>query len=158
MTSRGFTLIELMVVITIIGTLAAIAIPNYSGYITAAQVTEAQIIAGELKPRINEHYKMRGRFPSNNQEAGLPEPEFLMGNYVQSVTVEGGALHVRFGNKVSKHLLGSVLSIRPLVVKRSPSSPIAWSCGYAEPPKGMKAVGENHTSADSSLLPVVCRG
>ena len=155
--SKGFTLIELMIVVSIISILAGIAIPAYSGYISSAQLVEAHTLAQQIKPQINEFYKARGRFPANNKEAGIPEPHFLIGNYVKSLRVENGAIHVTLGNKISYDMKGKIFSIQPLVVIDSPQSPIAWNCGFASPPEGMQTVGKNRTSEDLSKLPLMCR-
>ena len=115
-TRRGFTLIELMIVVAIIGILASIAIPAYQDYTIRAQVVEAFSITGELKASIKDFYKDRGRFPANNTEAGVPEPEYLIGLYVTSVTVRDGAMDVVFGNRVNAMLADQTLTLRPIVV------------------------------------------
>src|SRR5262249_4644248 len=94
--ARGFTLIELMIVVAIIGILASIAIPAYQDYTTRAQVAEGLVLINELKPSINEYYKERGVFPKNNELAGVPAPEHLLGQYVSGITVEDGVMHIRF--------------------------------------------------------------
>lgn len=155
---RGFTLIELMVVVSIIGILAAVSLPAYQAYTVRAQIAEALTLATELKDDIRDVYKHTGRFPANNRAAGLPAPEHLLGNYVEGIEVVDGAMHVQLGNKANKLIAGKVLSIRPLTVVKNPGSPISWTCGGSEPPKGMKAVGENRTSVDRQFLPYPCRG
>ena len=155
--SKGFTLIELMIVVSIISILAGIAIPAYNGYISSSQLVEAHTLAQQIKPQINEFYKVKGRFPANNKEAGVPEAHFLIGNYVKQIQVENGAIHVTLGNKISYNMQGKVLTIQPLVVIDSPESPIAWNCGFAEPPEGMQTVGKNRTSEDLRKLPIMCR-
>ena len=157
MSQRGFTLIELMIVVAIIGILASIAIPAYQDYTIRAQVTEAFSLASELKGSIQEFRKDRGRLPRNNHEAGVPEPDKLIGNYVTQIEVEGGALHVRFGNNANKNIEGKIVTLQPLQVIGSPASPMSWRCGLRAIPKGMEAVGANHTDLENKHLPAACR-
>lgn len=154
---KGFTLIELMIVVAIIGILAGIAIPAYQDYTIRAQITEGFAIAEELKPKITEYYRAQGRFPADNRAAGVPETRFLIGNYVSGVEVANGAMHIQFGQKINKLIAGSILTLQPQVVTGSPASPISWNCGYSTPPKGLEAVGENRTSASDKFLPSACR-
>ena len=156
-TVRGFTLIELMIVVAIIGILASIAIPSYQDYTIRAQVAEALSLVGELKPSIRDFYKERGVFPANNEQAGVPAPEELIGEYITDITVADGALHVRFGNYVNTAIMGKILTIRPVFVTANPSSPISWNCGNRPPPRGMMGAGEDRTDVLGKYLPASCR-
>jgi type IV pilus assembly protein PilA len=155
--ASGFTLIELMIVVSIIGILASIAIPAYQDYTIRAQVAEALVLINEIKPSINEYYKDRGEFPENNELAGVPAPEHLLGQYVRGIEVEAGAMHIRFGNKAHTSLAGSVLTVRPLYVTANPTSPISWNCGFSALPDGMSAAGTDRTDVQAKFLPSVCR-
>lgn len=154
---NGFTLIELMIVVAIIGILASIALPSYQDYTIRAQLAESLTLTSELKARMLEHYRARGSFPRTNADGGMPAPEQLLGNFVDRVEVVDGAMHVRLGNKVNSQVRGQVISIRPLVVSGSPTSPVSWVCGNSPAPDGMEAVGENRTSAGDRFLPSACR-
>jgi type IV pilus assembly protein PilA len=158
MRQTGFTLIELMIVVAIIGILASIAVPAYQTYTIRAQVTEAFSLASELKGPIQDYRKERGILPLDNAAAGLPAPEKLIGNYVTRVEVTQGAIHVTFGNFVNKALEGQILTLQPIVVTGSPASPMSWRCGYSNVPKGMESVGQNRTNANPQFLPTSCRG
>jgi type IV pilus assembly protein PilA len=158
MRTRGFTLIELMIVVAIIGILASIALPSYQDYTIRAQVVEAFSLANGLKGSVQEFRQERGRFPANNAEAGVPEPKFLIGNYVTGIEVRNGALDIQFGNNANAILAGKVVTLQPLVVTGSPASPMSWRCGLRKIPNGMEAVGENHTTLDRKFLPAACRG
>jgi type IV pilus assembly protein PilA len=157
MRQSGFTLIELMIVVAIIGILAGIAIPAYQNYTIRAQVTEAFSLASELKGPIQEYRKERGILPTDNAAAGVPEPEKLIGNYVTRVEISHGAIHVTFGNFVNKALEGQIVTLQPIVVKGSPASPMSWRCGYRDVPKGMESAGENRTNMNPQFLPTSCR-
>ena len=158
MRGRGFTLIELMIVVAIIGILAAIAIPAYQDYTIRAQVVEAFSLASELKGSIQEFRKERGRFPANNAEAGVPEPKYLIGNFITRIEVRAGVLTMQFGNNANLLLKDKLLSLQPLVVTGSPASPMSWRCGLRAIPTGMEAVGENRTNLDRKFVPASCRG
>lgn len=156
--ARGFTLIELMIVVAIIGILASIAIPSYQDYTIRAQVAEALTLAGELKPEIREYYRAHGDFPGDNEAAGVPQPEHLLGQYVSGIEVADGAVHVTFGNHANAVIEGRTLTLRPVFVTANPSSPISWSCGGRQAPEGMTAAGADRTDVLSVHLPASCRG
>jgi type IV pilus assembly protein PilA len=155
---RGFTLIELMIVVAIIGILASIAIPSYQDYTVRAQVVEAFSLASELKGAVQDFRKDRGRLPRTNHEAGVPEPDKLIGNFVTRIEVEDGALHVHFGNNANNVITDKIVTLQPLVVTGSPASPMSWRCGLRSIPKGMEGAGSNHTDVDRRFLPAMCRG
>ncbi|MFD2231458.1 pilin [Alkalimarinus sediminis] len=157
MNERGFTLIELMIVVSIIGILAAVAIPSYQTYVTRAQVSEALVIADELKTSIKDYYKFKGLFPRDNAQAGIPMPNQLIGNYVSSIELSEGAFHITMGNKVNINLKDKVLTLRPVVVAGSPASPFSWLCGYSQAVSGMTAMGDNRTDIEKAFLPAACR-
>ena len=153
----GFTLIELMVVVAIIGILAGIALPSYHNYIIKSQMLEGLVFASELKSKIKEFYQEKGYFPANNEMAGLPPKDLLIGNYISQVEIENGAMHITYGNKINQFLKGKILTIRPQYVENSPLSPISWICGKDKVVDKMTAAGINRTNMDNQYLPSRCR-
>jgi len=154
---QGFTLIELMIVVAIIGILGSMAIPTYQDYIIRAQIHEAMNLSDGVKKSITDYYVANQRFPTNNKMAGVPKPVHLIGNFVTGIQVKEGAIHITLGNRINAHVEGKVLSLRPATVAANPGSPISWVCGYAEPVNGMTAIGENNTTVPSLYLSLGCR-
>ena len=154
--NRGFTLMELMVAVAIVAILATIAMPSYLHQRQRNDVAKALRVAKYIRDDVTDYYSTNLSFPSNNSEAGVPEPELLIGNKITRMEIEDGAIHITLGNKVSKPLQDKIISMRPAIVIGSPASPISWLCGSDEPVSGMEAVGKNKTDISISLMPASC--
>ncbi|EPI6285003.1 pilin, partial [Neisseria gonorrhoeae] len=110
---KGFTLIELMIVIAIVGILAAVALPAYQDYTARAQVSEAILLAEGQKSAVTEYYLNHGTWPENNDSAGVASPPSnIKGKYVESVTVENGVVTAKMlSSGVNKEIQGKKLSL-----------------------------------------------
>ncbi|HFB6487586.1 TPA: pilin, partial [Neisseria gonorrhoeae] len=138
---KGFTLIELMIVIAIVGILAAVALPAYQDYTARAQVSEAILLAEGQKSAVTEYYLNHGIWPANNGDAGVASPATdIKGKYVESVTVEKGVVTAKMlSSGVNKEIQGKRLS---LWAKRQAGS-VKWFCG--QPVKRDNAANDDVT-------------
>jgi type IV pilus assembly protein PilA len=154
---RGFNLIELMAVVAIIAILALMAVPSYHDKFIREQVVEAMRLTDIAKGPIAAAWATTRTLPDDNAAAGLPTPDKVVSNYVKSLTVEAGAIHVVFGNQANGGLRGMTLSLRPAVVEDAPIVPVAWVCGFAAAPEKMTVMATNKTNLPRNWLPVNCR-
>jgi type IV pilus assembly protein PilA len=158
---KGFTLIELMIVVAIIGILAAIAIPAYQDYLIRSQVSEGLTMAAAAKASVAEYYANRGEWPSGNSAAGLGNASDIQGKYVKSVQVQNGGILVTYGNQANEAHLGSkTVGLQP---GASVNGDVIWKCGRAsKDPSGWasaaSAIGSAvSTSVEGKYLPSTCR-
>ncbi|HFC7391813.1 TPA: pilin, partial [Neisseria meningitidis] len=123
---KGFTLIELMIVIAIVGILAAVALPAYQDYTARAQVSEAILLAEGQKSAVTEYYLNHGIWPGDNSSAGVATSTDIKGKYVQSVEVKNGVVTAQMASSnVNNEIKGKKLS---LWAKRQNGS-VKWFCG-----------------------------
>jgi type IV pilus assembly protein PilA len=162
---QGFTLIELMIVVAIIGILAAIAIPAYQDYTIRAQISEGMTLAASAKAAVVETYQNNGAAPADRTGAGMTaNATDTSGKYVTSVGVANGTITVTY-NQADTHanVAGDTLTLTPY---ETPDFSIAWRCGNALAPAGTALMGTAGgvriaayaaPTITSNYLPAACR-
>lgn len=132
--NKGFTIIELMIAVAIIGILAAIAVPAYSNYTNRAKASEALGLADSAKTAVSEFYQSNGSFPTSNTQAGLASP--ITGTNTQSVNVTTGG-RIEATTSIAATNGTFTMTLTPT----NSTSGITWTC----------------TSGGSSYAPSSCR-
>ncbi|HEZ6841507.1 TPA: pilin [Neisseria meningitidis] len=156
---KGFTLIELMIVIAIVGILAAVALPAYQDYTARAQVSEAILLAEGQKSAVTEYYLNHGKWPGGNSDAGVASSSTIKGKYVEKVEVAKGVITATMlSTGVNKEIQGKKLS---LWAKRQNGS-VKWFCGQpvtrtTATATDVKADTDATNKIDTKHLPSTCR-
>jgi type IV pilus assembly protein PilA len=163
---QGFTLIELMIVVAIIGILAAIAIPAYQDYTIRAQVSEGLNLAAAAKAAVAESFLNTGSAPANRTQAGMSaNAADTQGKYVTSVNVVNGLITVMYGNEANAQITGDTVTLTPY---ESVDLSVVWRCNAAPVPgtPGFSVIGTSATattptyaagSIDAKYTPSACR-
>jgi type IV pilus assembly protein PilA len=164
---KGFTLIELMIVVAIIGILAAIAIPAYQDYTIRSQVTEGLNLAGALKAAVAEDFANEGTWPTDLVDAGVVNQAGAAtpptGKYVSGVIITNGAITITYagagGYQANMAIDTKTLGLKPLV---SVNQDVVWVCGTKAAPAGaIEATTGNSgtpvTNVMGKYLPGTCR-
>jgi len=134
---KGFTLIELMIVVAIIGILAAIAIPAYQDYVVRSQVSEGLTMASATKASVAEYFADRGSWPVDNASLGITAVP--SGKYVSGISVNNGLIQVTYGLQANSAIQTKTLAIRP---GATANFDVVWQCGD----RG-EVTGVNYTTA-----------
>jgi type IV pilus assembly protein PilA len=154
---RGFTLIELMIVIAIIGILAAIAIPAYQDYTIRAQVSEGLTLSTAVQAAVVDYYDQTGNWPTAISGGGtaLNYAAAPTGNYVTGITTAAGAITITYGNKANAAITNATLSLNAW---STTAGDIAWVCGYStNSPVGATKIGAGASTVTVKYTPKACQ-
>jgi type IV pilus assembly protein PilA len=121
---QGFTLIELMIVVAIIGILAAIAIPAYQDYTIRAQVSEGMSLTSGTRTAVSEFFQTRGTWPPSNVSAGVAAAGSITGSYVTQVVVADSTITATFGNQANTKIAGGTL----VLTGTDEGGSVSWTC------------------------------
>ena len=154
MDNKGFTLIELMIAIAIVGILLSLAVPAYQDYTVRAKIAEAMSLAGSMKIMIGEHYVSEGELPESADEAGIDTS--VTSDYVSGVEYErsaadkqkktpaAGNLKITLDQNVGGEAGGKVLLLKAAAA----AGVLKWECGTD---------GDKNKRLESKYLPAQCR-
>lgn len=152
---KGFTLIELMIVVAIIGILAAIAIPAYQDYTIRAQVTEGATLAGGVKAAMADFYAQNGTWPTQLTGVNAGSLNFagaVSGNYVSAVATRGaGTIDITYGNRANANITTAGSNQLTIYAMLSPNEDIIWLCGKQAAPNGATAIAGGGAVANTTL-------
>jgi type IV pilus assembly protein PilA len=151
---RGFTLIEIMIVVAIIGILSAIGVPAYLSYTARAQVMEGLSLAGGWKAAIAEYYAANGSWPSQSDLNGTSRS---VGVYTSDVNVISGEIQIIYGGPQTNQAINN--RMLTLVPYTNDNDEVLWRCGLAAAPSGSPASGADPTivtTLDPQYLPTSC--
>jgi type IV pilus assembly protein PilA len=171
---KGFTLIELMIVVAIIGILAAIAIPAYQDYTIRSQVTEGLNLAASVKASVAEYYAQNGEWPPTLTELGMDPANPPQGKYVDQVLVGNGTINIRYQHdapfQANANIDEDILSIRPTISgtdAATSNGDVVWTCGTkaivgVDPPAPAVAADADATTLTAAnnkakYVPANCR-
>jgi len=139
--AKGFTLIELMVVVSIVGTLAAIAIPAYQDYTIRAQISEGLNLAAASKAAVEEYYSEHGDWPKKNKDAALPDKKEIMGKYTKEVAVKDNVIEIKYEYDAHQ----AIQKRKVTLIATDNDGSISWICA-------------SDGKIDDNHLPPACRG
>jgi type IV pilus assembly protein PilA len=155
---KGFTLIELMIVVAIIGILAAIALPAYQDYTIRSQVSEGPTLSEGIKVAIADYYANNGTWPADMTAAGFGS-NVVSGSYVSSIVQAGGLITIAYGSTKANSKLSTGPATLVVSAAANANGDIAWVCGGSSVPTGFTAAGTATYGGGmlSKWLPSSCR-